>query len=436
MSSTQDINSIYQGDIFSVPGEGNLTILYDLSIVDFIGVEPIRSEYQGYTQTFTGEGSLTVLYDLNRVEFIGVEPISSTYQGYTPTFTGEGSLTILYDLSLVNFIGATEPVQDRAIEPVQDISSVYQGDTTTFTGEGSLAILYDLSFIDFIGVEPIQDSYDNSYNAFEGTIGYEIEHDLGTIDFIGVDPVKDAYVGNYYTILGSCGLHIEQDFGTIDYTGNDELQLYDLTNTLQIAFDVRILNKHIGLIKDSSNQTIIDTSYNNNVFPQSQLTISSDDFITNLSQPNIISLGKLETIYRDFLRNTNYYFYYPLDFPSIFDTSGTTDISGGEFTKNKLIEILTQQYIDSSGNLSYKLNGNILLNNINNLLRNINASDPFSNRINRTMSDGFIAGDLILIEQGLTFNLDVNCVDDNNVETLLLRKIVQIPVLLNLDDLT
>ena len=147
-------------------------------------------------------------------------------------------------------------------------------------------------------------------------------------------------------------------------------------------------------------------------------------------------MGKLVTIYRDFLRNTNFYFYYPLDFPSIFDASGTTDISGGEFTKNKLIEILTQQYVDSDGNLIYKLNGNITLNDINNLLRNINASDPFSNRTNLTMADGFIKGDLILIEQGLTFNLDVNCVDDNNVETLLLRKVVQVPVLLRLDDLS
>ena len=285
----------------------------------------------------------------------------------------------------------------------QDLSSIYQDTKTTFTGEGSLSIMYD----------------------------------LGIVDFIGVDPVKDAYIGNFYTILGSCGLSIDQDFGIIEYAGNDELQLYDLTNTLQIAFDVRIFNEKIGLIKDTTNQTIIDTSYNSNgIFPSQQLVITSEDFLKELSKQNIISLGKLVSIYRDFLRNTNFYFYYPLDFPSIFDASGTYDISGGEFTETTLIEILTQQSSDSQGNNNYKLNGNIILNDINNLLRNINVSDPFSNRTNLTMADGFLAGDLILIEKGLTFNLDVTCIDDNNVETILLRKNVQVPVLLRLDNLS
>jgi hypothetical protein len=70
------------------------------------------------------------------------------------------------------------------------------------------------------------------------------------------------------------------------------------------------------------------------------------------------------------------------------------------------------------------------------ILRNINVSDPFLNRTNLTMADGFVAGDLILIEKGLTFNLDVTCIDDNNVETILLRKNVQVPVLLRLDNLS
>ena len=86
-----------------------------------------------------------------------------------------------------------------------------------------------------------------------------------------------------YVIRGGGSLTMEQHFGEIPYVGTngtDLTQLFDSTHALHIDFDVRIFNEKIGLIKDASNSTILDTSFNSelNTFPTNSFTITFEEF--------------------------------------------------------------------------------------------------------------------------------------------------------------
>ena len=248
-------------------------------------------------------------------------------------------------------------------------------------------------------------------------------------------------------IVANGGFSIDQHFGEIPYVGSngtDITQLYDLTNTLQMNFDVRIFNEKIGIYKDPSNLNIIDNT-NQTIYNDSSidfLSLSVDDVIGNIEDTNIVSLGKYESLYSDFKRKTYTYLGYADGFTSIYDSDGTSDINSGIFTPRNLIDILSEKYYDTSGNYIYKLKGTIEINDLTNILTFLCNTNPFDNRMNQTIDDGFIAGDRILVSSGITITLDLIINTEDYIEnplyskSTILNHTINAPLLLILQNLS
>lgn len=250
-----------------------------------------------------------------------------------------------------------------------------------------------------------------------------------------------------YSIRAGGGFHMEQYLGQIPFIGSigtDLTQLYDLTNTLQIDYDVRIFNEKLGIYKDATNETILDSTNSliRDDFTGDTIYLSANDFLNNISAAQITDMGKYSTIYTDFIRKTNTYFGYADGFDRIFDASGTADVSLNTFSKQDLLHILKQRHIDGSGNDVYKLSGTVNLRQLTNILSFMSLNDPFSNRSDKTQFDGFFAGDRILVETGITISMALttytadyitNPVSNN---TIILQHVVNAPLLLTLQNLS
>ena len=98
---------------------------------------------------------------------------------------------------------------------------------------------------------------------------------------IGYD---SSYVGLYYALTGNGGFQIEEGLKTITMLPVDQINQYDVTDSVQVTYDVRKLNEHLGLYKDSNNLTILSTSYDSTsgAFPSDSITINSTDFVNNI----------------------------------------------------------------------------------------------------------------------------------------------------------
>jgi hypothetical protein len=254
-----------------------------------------------------------------------------------------------------------------------------------------------------------------------------------------------TYIG--YSIRAGGGFHMEQYVGQIPFIGSigtDLTQLYDLTNTLQVNYDVRIFNEKLGIYKDGTNENVIDSSNSliRDDFTGDNITLSANDFLNNISAAQITDMGKYSTIYTDFIRKTNTYFGYPDGFDRIFDASGSADLSLNTFSKQDLLHILKQRHIDGSGNDAYKLSGTAALRQLTNILSFMSLNDPFSNRAGKTQFDGFFAGDRILVETGITIALTVNTYTADYItnpvsaNSIILQHVVNAPLLLTLQNLS
>lgn len=250
-----------------------------------------------------------------------------------------------------------------------------------------------------------------------------------------------------YAIRAGGGFHMEQYLGEIPFMGSvgtDLTQIYDLTNTLQIDYDVRIFNEKIGIYKDLSNANIIDSTNSiiSDNLTSGNIVLSANDFLNNISASQITSMGKYSTIYSDFIRKTNTYFGYADGFARIFDASGTADVSFNTFSAQDLLPILKQRHIDGSGNNVYKLSGTVNLYQLTNILVFMAFNNPFSNRIGKTQYDGFFAGDRILVETGITISLSVSTytadyiTDPVSSNAIILQHVVNAPLLLTLKNLS
>lgn len=231
------------------------------------------------------------------------------------------------------------------------------------------------------------------------------------------------YNGLFYAIVAMGGYTIEQGFSTIKLALEKPMTRYDLTQALQVRFDVRTFNQKIGLMKDLNNISILDSSYNPSLdrFPIDTISLSASEFVAGMSAAQVISVGTYSTMYRDFGEYVNSYFGYAGGFASLFSNSTNYSYNNGVFDASSVMNIITTQVIDSSGAYVNSVNGNIIIYNVNNLLRFSVDSNVFSNRdpINGTtasdptnhanygLADGFYAGDLILVPNGTTITLNL-----------------------------
>ena len=238
-----------------------------------------------------------------------------------------------------------------------------------------------------------------------------------------------VFTGNYFAFTATGGFEMAQGFETITQLTEASFNSYDMTNAVQVLFDVSTFNTKLGITKDANNSVISSTSYDeaSERFSNDSITIDASEFKTGIpNSSRIVSVGKYSTLFSDFINYIHMYFGYAGGFASIF-TSGTTyDICGGVFDKDSLYKLIKQSSSDS-GNGVYvnDLSGSITISNINQLLRyavdgNIfanrdpsgnngsnNASDPSFN-YNYGVGDGFMAGDLIFVPNGTKIALNLN----------------------------
>lgn len=255
-------------------------------------------------------------------------------------------------------------------------------------------------------------------------------------------PTDASYVGLYYAVLGVGGFAMEEGFKTIVLLPVTPLEQYDVTESVQAEFEVRYFNEAIGLYKDATNTHIISTSFDEstNKFPIDSITMTAADFVSRVKECCIISVGKLQFLYLDFMMYVNNYFSYANGFSSIFTVEDYNEFNNGIFDAKAFIDLINGKTLDPvTGEYVLDLSGSVVINDINNTLSYINSSNVFNNRPSGgnnggdfSIRDGFIEGDLIFIPDGITVTLTVDII--TNGITLNTLGVTQCTQLTNLYD--
>jgi hypothetical protein len=253
------------------------------------------------------------------------------------------------------------------------------------------------------------------------------------------------YEGYYYAFYGEGGFTMDQCFNTINLIQQNPLLRYDVTKALQVRFDVRTFNEKLNLYKDASNIYVLESSFNTvtDNFPNDNITITATEFVSGMTEDQVISVGAYSTMYSDFIQLVNTYFGYAGGFSSLFSSASEFDINGGVFDASSVIKIINEYDLSGGENVK-QVTGSITISNINNLLKYAIDSNVFKNRTtqqstgsasdtiydvsgyaydnslnksNYGMADGFIAGDLIFIPAGTTIGLHL-VIDTENYTPL------------------
>jgi len=203
--------------------------------------------------------------------------------------------------------------------------------------------------------------------------------------------------GYIYAIQGIGGYSTTQGFNDIIIQSIQNILFTDVTNTLQVTIPYRYLNTLLGF-KYDSNGELIYNSFDGSFFTDlsnDQIVLNATDFKTQINHSsNVVSIGKLSTIYSDFIKYVCDSLGYSTGFSSIFK-QGTFQ---NTFDSQTFIEILNEN----------TLNGHIEINNITKTFEYLcHVSNVFENRIlNETqISDGFLPGDIIYVPHGFNIKL-------------------------------
>lgn len=225
---------------------------------------------------------------------------------------------------------------------------------------------------------------------------------------------ENTHTGNCYVIGSDGGFSLKQNFDTIGAApANNLTAAYDLSDAVQILLGVRILNDKIGIVKDESNNEVISALMTDDGtgLQTNSLTFNTTNLTECVGADNIISMGRMSSLYKDFSDTMYSYFSLPLGFGNIFAHEHTTNVNEGIFDASGLIRVLNGNSFDVAGSYISDISGAITINNINEVLRFIIDSNAFSNRDpsdNIGLSNGFIGGDLIYVPDGLTIGMRVD----------------------------
>jgi len=227
-----------------------------------------------------------------------------------------------------------------------------------------------------------------------------------------------VYSGLAYVFDTSGGFSINQAFPQINLNTYSPIAQYDVTEALQIRFNVRTLNNQLGIIKDQNNNKAIEVLYFdviNEVLVDDKgvirdtITISSEVFLKGVTTKNIVSMGKMSTLYHDFNYTVMEYFGAPYGFSSVFSNASDFNINNGLFDASAFVNLINGiTFNGTTGSVISDLNGYFTINDLNKHLRFICGTNVFRNRPgNYGIPDGFMSGDLIYIPNGISITLSV-----------------------------
>jgi hypothetical protein len=215
---------------------------------------------------------------------------------------------------------------------------------------------------------------------------------------------KNIYYGNVYAITAQGGYAINQQFDTLILQQVQAVSQFDVTNSIQVLYDVATFNTKIGAYNTISN-----------LYPNDTITLTASEFVAGIDTSKIISVGAYTSLYSDFISYVNQYFNYASGFTTLFDSQSAFDYNRGIFDASAFVHIISGDSPDPSGGYISNLNGTIQIYNINNIINYSTTSNIFGNRdptlyAGNTIPRGFIDGDIILIPQGTTatLNLELN----------------------------
>ena len=240
-----------------------------------------------------------------------------------------------------------------------------------------------------------------------------------------------VYAVSIYALSATGGFTMERGFDNIVFREADAIASYDVTNAVQIMFDVATFNAKLGLVKDSTNENVVSSTFDavNDYFTASgvevtSVSVSAAELIAgmNVNGLQVISVGKYATLYSDFKNYVSSYFGFDGGFSSLFAAASEFNIdTSNNFTGASFVRLLNGEAVDASGSYISDLSGSITVSNLTRLLRYAVDSNCFGNRIpnvdpsgtsvdasynsNYGVEDGFIAGDMVWIPAGTTINL-------------------------------
>lgn len=238
-------------------------------------------------------------------------------------------------------------------------------------------------------------------------------------------------LSNLYTFNATGGFVMERGFDDIKLREDTDVELYDVTDSVQVLFDVALFNSKLGLNKNDTNTQVLSSMFNSitdqfeiNNEAIDSITLSSSEFSDGLvKSKQIISVGRYSTLYSDFKNYVAAYFGFDGGFSSLFTAASEFKIDGdNHFDSQSMLQLFTNVSTSETGAYFNQVSGNITVTNITKSLRhaiNTNcfgnrnptvsgtATDP-ANHSNYGIADGFVAGDLIWVNAGTTVKLNLN----------------------------
>lgn len=202
-----------------------------------------------------------------------------------------------------------------------------------------------------------------------------------------------------YAIAGFGGFQIDQSFPTYR-PAVDTSRVYNVADAIQLTYSVRELNYKIGVVLDAS-----ENPTSGNVTINESMEITTDDFLNNVTTSNIVSMGKMSTLYSDFLHTINAYFGTPIRLNNNIFT-----LNGGVFDASAYLHLINGGNFDINGSFVSDFTGDLRIYDISTQLNGAISQDIFDNRSDRTYttSDGYRPGDLIYIPEGMTVTLKLD----------------------------
>ncbi len=214
---------------------------------------------------------------------------------------------------------------------------------------------------------------------------------------------NNQVLSNSSAFDGEGGYLINQTFPF--YSLVNEILTHNLTNALQLKYNLRDINYKIGVVTDKDGKHLVSNfDSTSGYLTTDKLEIDATDFLNNLTPSNIITIGALEPIYSDFIATIRRYFNGDITVGGSF-----FNINNGVFDKGALINIANGHNFDVEGSIVSDISGVTSIKDINDKLQRAIAKNPFNNRDQTTrIRDGFQEGDVVFIPEGLTIRLSID----------------------------
>ena len=144
---------------------------------------------------------------------------------------------------------------------------------------------------------------------------------------------KFVYSGLLHAITGVGGFSIEEKTKPMKIQVVQNIAKYDVTDSVQILYDVDIFNYKLG-----------QYDVNSQLFEMDCIMVCAAEFISGLSSSDQInSVGKLENIYKDFVNYVNQLLNYEEGFSCIYLMDHQFEVEKNKMEIQDLYETLIRQ---------------------------------------------------------------------------------------------